>query len=289
MDYNNISMKEFVHPDFINNQLNSSIAYKYLDKYVTDDIYNCDFGRSCKEVNSDRVIWSFWGQGIENAPILVKMCIESISNSMPDDFEHIVLDNNKLAKYISLPDHILDKYKRGIITPTHLSDLIRLELLVTYGGCWVDATVFCSDKIPMYMLDRELFMFRGGVVSNTVHKMSSWWISSKHGNRLLVGTLKVLLEYWKHEDELIDYFLLHDTLSKLVKCDPVCRELFIEMPCLSNENPHFLDGELDRIYDSERWAIIKEASKVHKLSNKKKHIRGDTDTFYSRLCQGELV
>ena len=32
----------------------------------------------------------------------------------------------------------------GQITKTHLSDLLRLELLIRYGGTWIDATVFCT-------------------------------------------------------------------------------------------------------------------------------------------------
>lgn len=43
---------------------------------------------------------------------------------------------------MEFPKYIEEKWKRGVITHTHMTDLLRLELLIRYGGTWIDATVF---------------------------------------------------------------------------------------------------------------------------------------------------
>ena len=50
-------------------------------------------------------------------------------------------DVKNLDKYIHLPNYILEKYKQGIITKPHFSDIIWIELLIKYGGTWVDASI----------------------------------------------------------------------------------------------------------------------------------------------------
>ena len=37
-----------------------------------------------------------------------------------------------------------EKKKKGIISRTHYSDLLRLEILGNYGGIWLDSTFFCT-------------------------------------------------------------------------------------------------------------------------------------------------
>jgi hypothetical protein len=38
----------------------------------------------------------------------------------------------------------LEKYQKKIIDNTHFSDLLRLELLIKYGGTWIDASVLVT-------------------------------------------------------------------------------------------------------------------------------------------------
>ena len=54
---------------------------------------------------------------------------------------------------------VMEKWEKGIITHTHMTDLLRLELLIKYGGMWIDATVLCTAKeeeIPCYFFDSDL-------------------------------------------------------------------------------------------------------------------------------------
>lgn len=75
------------------------------------------------------------------------------------DKEVILISYDNLEEYVHFPDYILEKWKKGQITNTHMTDLLRLELLIKYGGMWLDATVYCSSpNIPDYFLIRSYFL-----------------------------------------------------------------------------------------------------------------------------------
>ena len=78
---------------------------------------------------------------------------------MPDK-DIIVLTSKNFLEYVSFPGYIIDKYKKGFIENAHFSDLLRLELLNTYGGLWIDSTVLVTDKINDTFFDNELFVFK---------------------------------------------------------------------------------------------------------------------------------
>jgi hypothetical protein len=77
---------------------------------------------------------------MENAPELVNVCLESLRASIGGDI--IVLDAQNYTDYVTLPEYVTRKYKKGIIPPALFSDMLRLELLIKYGGTWIDSTVW---------------------------------------------------------------------------------------------------------------------------------------------------
>lgn len=54
-----------------------------------------------------------------------------------------------MSQYIDMPTYILQKVERGLISLTHLSDIVRFKLLSCWGGTWFDATVFALKEFPM--------------------------------------------------------------------------------------------------------------------------------------------
>lgn len=90
-------------------------------------------------------VWIYWGQGVENAPDIVRLCVRSVMDNFTNDGRRVILLNDdNISDYVTFPDYIMEKYRKGIITRALFSDLLRLELLITHGGTWVDSTVFCS-------------------------------------------------------------------------------------------------------------------------------------------------
>lgn len=85
-------------------------------------------------LNNSRIIWSMWLQGREKAPEIVKICFDSMEKNLPKNAQLIILDEKNLSQYIQLPKIITEKYKSGVISPAHYSDIIRAGILAKNGG-----------------------------------------------------------------------------------------------------------------------------------------------------------
>lgn len=263
--------------------------YDYLDKYMDYEYLEVENFQRNEEIKDNKTIWICWLQGLDKAPLLVKKCVDSIRKNKPEDFSIILINWDNLYNYIYLPVWIQEKVANGNISLTHFSDIIRAELLYQHGGCWIDATVYSSDKIPRYMIERELFVFKWSSFDKSVLKMSSWWLCAEKGSKLMYDIRRVLYGYWVEEKELLHYFLFHIIFSKLVDSSSFYRNLYFNIPYFNNSNPHVLCGKLPLEYNEEEWAVLKDISKVHKLTYKRKFLKGDIYNYYSALLDGRLI
>lgn len=274
----------FVHKEFIRQEYSFGQVYKYLDRYMDWEQREIASLTINPKVKKDKTIWFLWMQGLDSAPRLVKKCYESIIANKPDDYDVVVLDDENLTDYLKLPECVIDKFSRGMITKTHLSDIIRAGLLFLYGGCWIDSTVYCMERIPDFMLEGELFVFRfPGIMTKTVLEISSWWIRAKSGSRLMEAVWRILEYYWSEEEELIDYYLFHIIFSKLVNEDKKCGELLKKSLYYNSGNAHVLYSKMNKAYDQQEWDSIKAISPVQKLSYKSRFLQGDLDSYYMHI------
>lgn len=228
-------------------------------------------------------VWFFWLQGIENAPEIVKICYNSAKNNLKDK-EVILITEKNMFEYIEFPNFIIEKWKNGIISNTHLSDLLRLELLINYGGLWLDATVFCSSSnIPEHIFDSDLFFYQHLTLNKNGHStfISSWLISAKSNDKILMATRYLLYEYWKKNNYMIDYFLLHQFMTIALEFYPKIWEKVIPV---DNSTAHILQYKLFETYDDTIWKSLKNNTCFHKLTYKfnDKEIKKD-NTYYKEV------
>lgn len=157
-------------------------------------------------------VWVCWWQGEDAAPELVKVCLDSIRRSISDDkavLRFITLDN--CMEYVTFTDTVIKKYNEGKITLTHLSDMLRAELLYRYGGMWIDATYYVANSLDKNLFEKDVFF--------TLKYPVSIWKSDISQGRWSCNLLKVspkslfarffmegLWIYWEMNDSLIDYF-----------------------------------------------------------------------------------
>lgn len=161
----------------------------------------------------EKIIWIMWLQGMDNAPEIVRMCYRSILDNFSDMYKIVVLDAANISNYVSLPEYINEKYKSGIISKQHYSDLVRLELLDKYGGTWMDATIFCSGgDIPGFMLEDDLFLFQmvWYATWGMATVMNAFFMSACQNHKIIKLTKELLYEYWKKNKYLCDYWLIDD-------------------------------------------------------------------------------
>lgn len=253
----------------------------------TLEIFDKTYDKSLKHEASNKV-WICWFQGMDNAPNLVKKCYTSVKDNLINK-DIVLITSDNLEQYVQFPDYIIDKWKAGIITHTHLTDLLRLELLIRYGGLWLDATVFCTSpekEIPSYFFNSDLFFFQSlkpGRDGNATY-ISSWLMSARTNNKILMATRALCYEYWKKNNAMDDYFLLHDFMSIVLdKYEDDWKQIVPR----DNATPHILLLRLFDSYNEEMWQVIKEQTPFHKLTYKfDKEKTEINDTYLKKILGG---
>ena len=234
-------------------------------------------------VQSNKV-WICWLQGEENAPDLVKACINSVRRSLPHK-EVIVLSEQTIPQYVQFPDHITEKWKNKKIRAAHYADLLRLELLCKYGGMWIDATVLCtSSDIPKAISDSPLFVYQIMDLSRRDDNAiiaSNWFISAWSNQPILMLTRDLLYEYWKHIDRVDNYYVFHMFFAMAARR---YREDWNKVPVFNNQSPHTLQFELECAYSKDRWNDILSMSVFHKL-NRYVAPENSDHTFYGYIVK----
>jgi len=234
------------------------------------------------------IFWICWLQGIEKAPDFVKRCVESVRKHHPEK-EIIIINSENINQYVNLPEYIWRKYKKGYISHTHFSDILRVALLVTHGGTWIDSSVFLSAPIQQYILDSPLFFFKASYLSKSNMKLSNWFISSEANNYVLIKMQQMLYEFWRRENYVRHYFIFHAMLSYIVANDEKAKQLWTAIPYFCNDSPHVLQFEMFNKYDEMQYKNICALSSVHKLTYKVKNRPDNShDSYYSKILNGLL-
>lgn len=286
----------FKEPDSVRNRLmrKHEIMLDFLEDKFRD--YWANYKRpeqmpDCNERGRNK-IWICWWQGLDHAPEIVKACVESIKRNA-GECEVICITDGNYRDFVQFPEWVEEKRKRGIISRTIYSDLLRMNLLATYGGIWIDSTFFCTRpcfeeymKLPLWSIKRPHYLHcsvAGGFFAN-------YSLGVSYENRWMFQViLDFLYNYWKANDKLIDYLLtdyaivlaqrhderLADAFSRIQPNNPWCDELY---------------KVLGRPYDDETWKRISQDTRLYKLTWKQ-DFAGEIDgrpTFYGKLIAGSL-
>lgn len=252
-----------------------------LEKKYKKKIKEMKIEQNIEHKDSD-YIWFCWLQGMEKAPMIVQKCFESVKKWYPNK-QIIVITEDNYQNYADIPDYIIDKWKRKIITNTHFSDILRLALLVKNGGLWIDSTVFCTGNSWEELQKNDLFVYRNGWMDMEIINMASWLIYAKTNHSILSVTLELLYEYWKKNNYLCDYFLLHMFFSMVTK---EFAEEWNHVPYFSQVDNHLLSRELLNEFDLEKYERIKKLTNFHKLTYKLEIDKSlNKDTFYDKIIR----
>lgn len=240
--------------------------YRYLKKKYWKEMDNIDFDKYSSIHATSNKVWFCWFQGMDNAPLVVHRCYESMKKNLKDE-EIVIITELNMNDFVKFPSFIVEKYKKGIISRTFLSDILRLELLIKYGGTWIDSTVLCTREIPNYIKESEVFFFRDLKPGFDGHstEISNWFISAKSNNKLLITVRELLYKYWKENNSLIEYFIFHYFMQLAMKKYP---EEECKMVKISNSMPHVLQLDMFKPYSETLYDAMKSETFVHKLTYK---------------------
>ncbi len=234
-------------------------------------------------------VWVFWMQGYDNAPIIVKKCINSIKESTNHPV-HILTSNN-LSKYYDFPDYIQMKYNRGIISHAQFSDILRMTLLAEYGGLWIDATVFIPNKIPESTFLCEFFTCKRDICDSgyvSQYRWTSFLNGCQKGCIIQKAAKDLFFAYWKKHDYLIDYLLVDYIFLLIYENNKKARLLMDELP-YNNPLIEELQNRMNRIYNQKEYYELVNCSNTYffKLSWRMsfEECSDGKLTYYGYICK----
>lgn len=185
----------------------------------------------------EKIVWTLWWQGENNAPAIVKACIHSMKVNIPYA-KVIVLDQNNVSKYIDIPEYILNDFRKGIITITHLSDIIRMRLLYSHGGLWLDSTVYVNKKVPEEIFDLNFFTIKNYDAKNKMFSKNRWCgflLGAESKSRFFELQCELLDLYWKNENSMIDYLLIDYFIGSILFKDNISKKDYNKCPSFKGD------------------------------------------------------
>lgn len=232
-------------------------------------------------------VWFCWLQGLENAPELVKKCYANLERYLVG--KHLVIiDQATVEQYVTLPEIIVERWSRHQIPAALYSDVIRLELLIKYGGTWIDSTVLCTGmNFPPEYIDSDLFLFQFRRPTDASFQgISNWFINARPNHPMLMMVRDLLVEYWKEYDCVLSFFIFHIFFSLIVECEP---SFVNQMPYGFSPNSLFLEHHLGDVYNQGNWEKLVSKVCFHKLTYRlDKSIINTPGNYYNKIVNGGI-
>ncbi|WP_373117858.1 capsular polysaccharide synthesis protein [Holdemania massiliensis] len=226
------------------------------------------------------VVWQYWDQ--IHKPELIEMCVASVVKNSNQKCLEL---NDKILKKWYIPTiTIKSKKDKGLITKTHFSDIIRVNLLYNYGGCWLDSTLFLTSNID-FIFDNEFWTIKIGNDDSPIKgNWAGFSLATRQGNKLMYYLTNLFELYWERYDTMIDYFLIDIFIYILYSRDPDIKAMIDNVP---QNNIHCikLEEEINKHY--QEIPIEFNDTTLFKLNWKKPKIKedGKGTTLYGRLIK----
>ena len=254
----------------------------YVDELV------CNYNKEYKKENINPKIWQFWMQGNQDNIPIVKMCLDSINNTKPSNVERIIITKDNLKKYAKISDNIYKKFDNNLISITHLSDILRMNLLYNYGGIWLDATIYSSNKFDAVFNNNFWTIKRKAedIAYIPKGKWTGYAIGGVKDNLIFYLMNNLFEKYWEEYDVLIDFFLIDLFLELLYRRVPQVKK-YIDKVNYNNINVHELWQLLSIEYTEEKWKKIIRNTDFFKLSwrIKQQEVKNGNKTYFGMLME----
>lgn len=263
------------------------IEYNYSKVILAD--------RECELSTEEKIltfnispIWVCWWQGESNMPPIVDICYKNIIKHAGSHPVILITELNYL-EYVDVPDYVLEKLATREISITFFSDLLRVSLLTSYGGIWMDATLFITKNLDCIVSNSSFFSIKNISYSKEFVTQYRWGgfflVTNKVNFRLFRNARRFLLEYIKEHNILLDYLLMNYCFDFQFDNDDSLKQI-LEDVSSTNPDLHSLRGILNEKFNKELYERMLERTHVFKLSYKgvfsQKTSVGDL-TFYGYL------
>lgn len=263
------------------------LVLNYLETELEDVIAKYKLVNE-KEANTsnNQNIWTLWWQGEENMPPLVKACNKQLRKNA-NGAKVILITKDNYKDYIELPEYILEKREKGIISFPQLSDILRFTLLEKYGGLWLDSTIYTSKPIPKSYFEYSFFSQHTKWCDTCFVQHNLWHgfcIGSQKGGKLVSFAKEMFFEYWKDHDHLVDYLMIDYIIMLAYTNFPDIKAEIDNLP-YSSERLYDLVNLLSKEFDYKTFNLLMEDCIFSKLNWRKTYetrVKAK-ETFYSYI------
>lgn len=240
------------------------MSYKY--EFLKRKFKNIDISDTLVPEDNNGPLWFCWWQGREAMPEIVAACYRQLCKNKPVGRDIVFIEESNYKDYVSLDPIILDKFNKGVISITHLSDILRANLLYSYGGIWVDATILCPSGLDDDLLNKPFFSI--SVPDKTQYISKGLWcgflMGGCAGNPVFKFLSDCFNDYWNKYDRLVDYYMIDYIIAIAFERDISVRKS-ISGNSLSLPELYALQHSLNATFDEHHKDILTK-NPFHKLT-----------------------
>lgn len=259
-------------------RITEQLKYEIVNyEYIYNDVYHMmvdfidDFPNNASGLNEPvyrekKYAWSCWWHGMEEAPELIKACINSQKKYLPEEIELILITQDNYRNYVDFPQWLLDKVENGKVTLTTFSDVICASLLYKYGGIWLDSTILLTESLPLEFWDYDVFTIRE-------FRYCLPFMGGKSGQKFYQFLMEGFFYYYKNYEYTKYYLLITYLLDIAMNKYPDIREKYNKLPVksagISNiNNFDSLSYHMHETYTPKVYHKYMEGIYIHKLQRR---------------------
>lgn len=270
--------------------LNEKIIKRFLQKNIINEMEEYKNKGNLfvnNNVPKNSIIWTMWWQGLNNAPDIVKACINNLKKCNPTR-NIIVITKDNYQDYVHLNPEIINNLNNAKISVTHFSDIYRTNLLYIYGGIWIDSTVWNTKMINNSVFEKDFFTIKTGKYTNDPShgRWTTFCLEAKAGNNLINFVRLAFDTYCMKYGLFMDYILFDYFIAIAVDISKENKQI-INMVPVNNSKVFELEKYLnqsEKVYEN----FVNSNTYLYKLTYKKRYNEKSTKkrpTIYSKIIR----
>lgn len=265
----------------------------YLKKFLKKLFKDFEIKEKIDTNLSKNIIWLFWNEQINKAPLLIQLCVKSVKKNNPDCIINILSIDN-YNNYVQIPKDIERLFKNDYISNTHFADILRTNILATNGGLWLDSTILCTGTLNPQIWEEQIWTIKKEFDSK-LYSVSyyRWNTATLAGSRYFYENISELWNlYFSKYKRVIDYFLF-DYLIDYLYSNSIFYKNLIDNIVINNQNTFELDKKLSKQMDLKYLNEIEKNTCLFKLQRRnfnKSYLSSGTffDYFLKKYCDVNL-
>lgn len=207
-------------------------------------------------------IFLFWWDGFEDAPKVVKKCLES-TRKYHSNSTVIGIDKNNFQDFTDIDPKIIEAFKKDKISVQTFSDILRFNLLKNNGGIWIDSTILFLSELNLLedLKDKSFTSLEFSTTRDFLKyedyecSWSGFFISSRK-NGVFVRAVDEIFKQYYLKYKTYSIYLFIDVVLMICKKYGLDDNV-LEKTLKSSDNMFTLAWLLEEKYDSDIIEMIK--------------------------------